>query len=87
MELLIDLEAVLVTRRFFNTLMDACHVIVRCQLSPLAARGDLPEGKLFGQLLDMLRFYGDFEIDDFTGEPCTEQQMYCSDVCVCAKRL
>ncbi|CAH2045440.1 unnamed protein product, partial [Iphiclides podalirius] len=46
LELMIDLEALLPTRRFFNTVMDDCHLVVRCQLSPLTRR---PEGQLFTQ--------------------------------------
>lgn len=46
-ELLIDLEALLPTRRFFNTVMDDCHVVVRCSLAPLVRR---EEGKLFAQV-------------------------------------
>lgn len=47
LELVIDLEALLPTRRFFNTVMDDCHLVVRCQLSKLL---DRPEGGLFGQV-------------------------------------
>lgn len=47
LQLLIDLEALLPTRRFFNTLLDSCHVVTRCSLSPLAHR---PEGRLFQQV-------------------------------------
>lgn len=47
LELMIDLEALLPTRRFFNTVMDDCHLVVRCQLSALARR---PEGQLFTQV-------------------------------------
>ncbi|VVD01575.1 unnamed protein product [Leptidea sinapis] len=43
---MIDLEALLPTRRFFNTVMDDCHLVVRCQLAPLARRS---EGQLFSQ--------------------------------------
>ncbi|CAH2230636.1 jg19542 [Pararge aegeria aegeria] len=46
LELMIDLEALLPTRRFFNTVMDDCHLVVRCQLAPLARRS---EGQLFLQ--------------------------------------
>ncbi|CAH1983375.1 unnamed protein product [Acanthoscelides obtectus] len=46
LELLIDLEALLPTRRFFNTVLDDCHLVVRCQLSALIKR---PEGHLFSQ--------------------------------------
>lgn len=47
LELIIDLEALLPTRRFFNTVMDDNHLVVRCQLSNLLHR---PEGSLFGQV-------------------------------------
>lgn len=47
LELVIDLEALLPTRRFFNTVMDDCHLVVRCQLSNLLHR---LEGELFGQV-------------------------------------
>lgn len=47
LELMIDLEALLPTRRFFNAVMDDCHLVVRCQLSSLLQR---PEGGLFGQV-------------------------------------
>ena len=66
LELLIDIEAQMPTRRFFNVLMDDRHVVVRCKLSQLIAR---KEGKLFRQLLSMLESYAQFEINDITGEP------------------
>lgn len=47
LEFVIDLEALLPTRRFFNTVMDDCHLVVRCQISPLMNRA---EGKLFAQV-------------------------------------
>lgn len=47
LEFLIDLEALLPTRRFFNTVMDDCHLVVRCSLAPLLQRD---EGKLFSQV-------------------------------------
>ncbi|KAL5015941.1 hypothetical protein ScPMuIL_005530 [Solemya velum] len=68
LELLIDIEAQLPTRRFFNAVMDGAHIVVKSQLSNLINR---EEGKLFGQLLDMLRTYADFEINDQTGEALT----------------
>ncbi|XP_045453071.1 RNA helicase aquarius [Melitaea cinxia] len=72
LELMIDLEALLPTRRFFNTVMDDCHLVVRCHLSSLARR---PEGQLFSQLLQMLKFYARFEISDETGDPMTDHDM------------
>lgn len=50
LELMIDLEALLPTRRFFNVVMDDCHLVVRCQLSNLLNR---PEGGLFDQVSDL----------------------------------
>lgn len=47
LEFIIDLEALLPTRRFFNTVLDDCHLIVRAVMSPLVQR---EEGKLFGQV-------------------------------------
>ncbi|XP_017062116.1 RNA helicase aquarius isoform X1 [Drosophila ficusphila] len=72
LEFIIDLEALLPTRRFFNTVLDDCHLIVRALLSPLVRR---EEGKLFGQLLDMLKFYTRFEINDVTGSSLTDHDM------------
>ncbi|XP_076638535.1 RNA helicase aquarius isoform X1 [Colletes latitarsis] len=72
LELVIDLEALLPTRRFFNTVMDDCHLVVRCQLSNLLSR---PEGGLFGQLLEMLKFYARFEINEESGDPLTDHDM------------
>ncbi|XP_035724204.1 RNA helicase aquarius-like isoform X1 [Vespa mandarinia] len=72
LELIIDLEALLPTRRFFNTVMDDCHLVVRCQLSNLLHR---LEGGLFGQLLEMLKFYARFEISEETGDPLTDHDM------------
>jgi intron-binding protein aquarius len=47
LEFVIDLEALLPTRRFFNTVLDDSHLVVRCQISSLIKR---PEGKLFAQV-------------------------------------
>ena len=47
LELLISLEAQLPTRRFFNVLMDAAHVVVKSEGSDLHKRDD---GKLFVQV-------------------------------------
>ncbi|XP_053613810.1 RNA helicase aquarius isoform X2 [Plodia interpunctella] len=72
LELMIDLEALLPTRRFFNTVLDDCHLVVRSRLAALARR---PEGQLFTQLLQMLKFYAHFEISDETGDPMTDRDM------------
>lgn len=69
MEIMIDLQALLPTRRYLNTLIDDMHLIVRCQMSPLLEHGD---GHLFSQLLDRLKFYTNFEIDNETGNSMSE---------------
>uniref|UniRef100_W5N2Y6 RNA helicase aquarius n=1 Tax=Lepisosteus oculatus TaxID=7918 RepID=W5N2Y6_LEPOC len=76
-ELMIDLEkkkqALLPTRRWFNTVLDDSHLVVHCYLSSLSRREK--EGHLFCQLLDMLKFYTGFEINDQTGNALTENEM------------
>ena len=72
-DLLIDIESLLQTRRFVNVLLDDMHVVVHCRKSNLFHRP--VDGKLFNQLLDVLVFYTRFEIDDFTGEALSEKQM------------
>jgi len=72
LELMIDLEAQLLTRRFFNVVLDDAHVVVQSRLSALSRRDD---GKLFVQLLEMLEFYAGFEINDQSGEALTDHEM------------
>lgn len=64
LELVIDLEALLPTRRFFNTVMDDNHLVVRCQLSNLLHR---PEGSLFGQVRkqDVNNLIQDIDLNSF----------------------
>ena len=69
--LMIDLEALLPTRRFFDTILDDSQLIVKSALSVLAS---LKEGHLFGQLLDQLKFYAKFEISNATGEQLSEKE-------------
>lgn len=69
LELVIDLQSQLPTRRFFNTLLHCCNLVVKCQLSALANR---EEGSLFSQLLHILKIYAQFEINDNTGQPLSE---------------
>lgn len=78
LELLIDLEALLPTRRFFNTLLDDTNLLIHVHLSDLN-KEPIGESKsknlLFKQLFDMLKFYTKFEIDDQTGEAKTESEI------------
>lgn len=71
-ELLIDLESMSLTRRFFNVLLDELHVFVHCQQSDLTRR---PDSKLFNKLLELLKFYVRFEIDSLTGTQLTAKQI------------
>jgi len=71
-ELMIDLESLLPTRRFFNVLIDNHHVVVRSKLSNLYKH---KKGKLFQQLVDMLKFYCGFEINDHGGTALTDHEM------------
>jgi intron-binding protein aquarius len=64
LELLIDLVTQLPTRRFFLSVIEDRHVTVRCRLSRLSS---LSLGHRFRQLVDMLRYYEDFEINSATG--------------------
>ena len=79
-ELLIDLESQLLTRRFFNTVLDDSHVLVRSRLSALSHRqdddsNDAGTGRLFRQLLDVLEVYATFEINEESGEARTDSEM------------
>jgi intron-binding protein aquarius len=47
LELMVDLQALLPTRRYINVLIDDLHLIVRCQLCPILEHGD---GHLFSQV-------------------------------------
>jgi len=71
-ELLIDLIDQLPTRRFFRPLLADKHFVVRCRGSKVAQQ---PEARLFNQLLGILRYYENFEIDDTTGAPLTRREV------------
>jgi len=71
-ELMIDLLDQLPTRRFFRPLLVDKHFVVRCKMSKVAQK---PEARLFNQLLGILRYYENFEIDDNTGTPMTRRQV------------
>ncbi|KAF9115052.1 hypothetical protein BGX27_009079 [Mortierella sp. AM989] len=73
MEFLIDLEAQLPTRRYFNTLIDDHQIVAICKLSKFA--NNKKTGTLFAQLLDTLSFYTGFEINSHTGLALTKEEM------------
>ncbi|KAF2366652.1 Intron-binding protein aquarius N-terminal [Trinorchestia longiramus] len=68
-ELTIDLESQLPTRRYFHALLDSVNFVVKCQVSALANRRD---GKLFAQLVYILKIFMEFEINGYTGEALTD---------------
>lgn len=72
LELFIDIEALLTSRRYLNAVIDAAHLVPHCRLSDLA---NMPSGELFSKLVDMLQYYVHFEIDDYSGEPLTDDEM------------
>ncbi|KAH7056430.1 aquarius, isoform CRA_c [Linnemannia elongata] len=73
MEFLIDLEAQLPTRRYFNTLVEDHQIVAICKLSKFASNKE--SGVLFSQLLDILAFYTGFEINGHTGLALTKEEM------------
>ncbi|KAG0314080.1 hypothetical protein BGZ99_008372 [Dissophora globulifera] len=73
MEFLIDLEAQLPTRRYFNTLIEDHQIVAICKLSDLANNKN--SGTLFSQLLEILAFYTGFEINSQTGLALTKEEM------------
>lgn len=70
LELLIDLVNQLPTRRFFCPLLTDKHFVVRCRMSAFAQHED---ARLFNQLLEILRFYERFEIDESSGNALSAQ--------------
>lgn len=48
LELMIDLEAQLPTRRFFNLVLDDSHLVVKAKMSKLSKRED---GNLFNEVI------------------------------------
>ncbi|KAK2567367.1 RNA helicase aquarius [Acropora cervicornis] len=66
----VDMDKVHYCERFMELLID---LEVKCHLSQLAKRET--EGRLFKQLLDMLKFYTGFEINDVTGMALTDHEM------------
>eukprot|EP01012_Entosiphon_sulcatum_P009985 TRINITY_DN1576_c0_g1_i1.p1 TRINITY_DN1576_c0_g1~~TRINITY_DN1576_c0_g1_i1.p1 ORF type:complete len:1408 (-),score=401.30 TRINITY_DN1576_c0_g1_i1:99-4226(-) len=71
-ELMTDLLSQLPTRRFFRIYLEDRQLYTICQLSALY---EMEEGKLFRDLLGILRFYLGFEIDDVTGAALDNNQM------------
>eukprot|EP01126_Amoeba_proteus_P051320 TRINITY_DN6121_c0_g5_i6.p1 TRINITY_DN6121_c0_g5~~TRINITY_DN6121_c0_g5_i6.p1 ORF type:complete len:1552 (+),score=385.61 TRINITY_DN6121_c0_g5_i6:358-5013(+) len=71
-EFITDLISQLSTRRVFHLLLEDSHFLVRSRRAPLIR---LPQGSLFKQLLGNLRFYYGFEINNFTGQALSDDDM------------
>ncbi|CEP09725.1 hypothetical protein [Parasitella parasitica] len=74
LELFIDLESQLPTRRFFNTLLDDHEIVVLSQMAPCMQRLD-SDVDLIKRLVERLEFYSRFEINDQTGVALTDLEM------------
>nr|XP_002131605.1 RNA helicase aquarius [Ciona intestinalis] len=70
LDLVIDLDSCLPTRRWFNTVLTDTHLVVRCMKSSLFEKDDV-----FTQLVKTLQMYTSFEVNDLTGEPLSKQEM------------
>ncbi|KAH7440467.1 hypothetical protein KP509_04G109200 [Ceratopteris richardii] len=90
-EFLIDLLSQLPTRRFTRALIEDFAIVSKCRLSALYSH---TRGRLFAQLVDLLRFYEGFEIDDQTGSHLSDDDVllaHCSKLqafqLLCFKRV
>ncbi|PFH34370.1 hypothetical protein BESB_075220 [Besnoitia besnoiti] len=71
LELLIDLESQLPTRRAILPLLNDLQVVVRARMAALARA---PEAGVYKQMVELLDFYSRFEIDEDSGLPKTAAQ-------------
>uniref|UniRef100_A0AC34F546 Protein kinase domain-containing protein n=1 Tax=Panagrolaimus sp. ES5 TaxID=591445 RepID=A0AC34F546_9BILA len=67
-----DMISLLTTRRFFNQLIIASHLLVKCSQSDFIKT---EVGALFCKLITRLKFYVRFEIDDVNGVALDENEM------------
>lgn len=75
LEWVIDLLTQLPTRRYFKPLLQDMHFVVKCRRSSLNHSEDTSGTLLFLQLVQMVRFYEGFEINEVTGQPLSEEAM------------
>eukprot|EP00808_Paulinella_micropora_P027092 g62138.t1 len=88
LEFLIDLMSQLRTRRFLQPLLVDTHFVISCQLTWLYTAVSALEGseasehgqeqgpgKLFRQLLTMVKFFSAFEVDTRTGTALTDEEL------------
>lgn len=70
LELLTDLTAQLPTRRFFNLLLSDHLILPVCTTSSL-----IKDNHLFAHLVENLDFYHHFEVDEFSGEAFSPEEI------------
>ncbi|KAL1988551.1 hypothetical protein VTN96DRAFT_8946 [Rasamsonia emersonii] len=73
LELLVDLDSQLPTRRYVNTLLKDLNILPILRLSRLY---NLPNNVLIRDFYSLLRHFVNFAIDDYTGEPLSSQAAY-----------
>jgi intron-binding protein aquarius len=73
LELLVDLDSQLPTRRYVNTLLKDLNVLPIIRLSGLY---NVSSHVLIRDFYSLLRHFVDFAIDDYTGEPLSSQAVY-----------
>lgn len=73
LELLVDLESQLPTRRYVNTLLKDLNLLSVIRLSQLYR---VPENALLRDFQSLLKHFVEFAIDDYTGEALSPQGVY-----------
>lgn len=79
-ELLIDLQSQLPTRKYTNALIIDLHVTVAAHLSPLYKD---PKNQLFRDLVEQLDHYIHFAVNSYTSTPMSDDEvheMHCRDL-------
>ena len=72
LDFLTDLLSQLPTRRFVKAVLQERGIVVKCKMSGLYSR---VQTSLFRQLVDLFASYVDFNIDEHSGEPFTEEEL------------
>jgi intron-binding protein aquarius len=73
LELLVDLNSQLPTRRYVNTLLQDLNILAIIRLSHLY---NSPDNSLIRDFFALLQHFMNFAIDDYTGEPLSMQTIY-----------
>lgn len=73
LELLVDLESQLPTRRYVNTLLKDLNLLPVIRLSQLYRS---PDNALFRDFYNLLKHFVNFAIDDYSGQALSPQEVY-----------